>query len=42
MKLELQNKLFEKYPNIFKNKDLPMNQTCMCWGNESKPACVGA
>ena len=34
MKLELQNKLFEKYPNIFKNKDLPMNQTCMCWGIE--------
>ena len=29
---ELQNKLFEKYPKIFKQKDLPMNQTAMCWG----------
>ena len=32
MKLELQNKLFEKYPKIFRQKDWPMNQTCMCWG----------
>ena len=32
MKSELQNKLFEKYPKIFKQKDLAMNQTCMCWG----------
>jgi hypothetical protein len=29
---ELQNKLFEKYPLIFRQKDLPMQQTCMCWG----------
>lgn len=29
---ELQNKLFEKYPKIFRQKDLPMDQTCMCWG----------
>ena len=28
----IQNKLFEKYPKIFKQKDLPMTQTCMCWG----------
>jgi len=32
MKSELQNKLYQKYPKIFKQKDLPMNQTCMCWG----------
>jgi len=32
MKQELQNKLFEKYPKIFRQKDLPMNQTCMYWG----------
>ena len=32
MKPELQDKLFETYPKIFVQKDLPMNQTCMCWG----------
>lgn len=32
MNQELQNKLYEKYPKLFKQKDLPMNQTCMCWG----------
>jgi hypothetical protein len=32
MKPELQNKLFESYPSIFRQKDLPMSQTCMCWG----------
>jgi len=32
MKPELQNKLFELYPSIFRQKDLPMSQTCMCWG----------
>jgi len=32
MKLELQNKLFEKYPKIFRQKDLPPQETCMCWG----------
>ena len=32
MKPELQNKLFEDYPSIFRQKDLPMSQTCMCWG----------
>jgi len=32
MKPELQNKLFEAYPSIFRQKDLPMTQTCMCWG----------
>jgi len=32
MSPELQTKLFEKYPKIFRQKDLPMQQTCMCWG----------
>lgn len=32
MKEKLEKKLFEKYPKIFRQKDLPMNQTCMCWG----------
>lgn len=32
MKTELQEKLYNKYPEIFRQKDLPMSQTCMCWG----------
>lgn len=32
MNKKLQNKLYEKYPKIFAQKDLPMTQTCMCWG----------
>ena len=32
MKAELQNKLFKKYPKIFRQKSLSMNETCMCWG----------
>jgi len=32
MKRELQDELFRKYPKIFRQKDLPMTQTCMCWG----------
>ena len=36
MKTTLQNKLFEKYPKIFVQKDLDMTQTLMCWG-----ICVG-
>lgn len=34
MKEHLQNKLYERYPKIFRQKDLPANQTCMCWGIE--------
>lgn len=34
MKGELQEKLYKKYPKIFKQKDLSMQQTCMCWGIE--------
>ena len=32
MKLELQNKLYKKFPKLFIQKDLPMRETCMCWG----------
>lgn len=32
MREELEKKLYEKYPDIFCQKDLPMNETCMCWG----------
>jgi len=32
MKEELQNKLYEDFPKIFRQKDLPMSDTCMCWG----------
>ena len=35
MKPELQNKLFDKYPKIFGQKDLPVSQTAMCWGIET-------
>lgn len=34
MNIELQKQLFDKYPKIFRQKDLPMSQTCMCWGCE--------
>jgi hypothetical protein len=32
VKIELQNKLFEKYPDLFYQKNLDMTRTCMCWG----------
>ena len=32
MKTELQNKLYKKYPKIFRQKDLTMKETAMCWG----------
>tara|TARA_Y100001973_G_C5122418_1_gene293453 strand:+ start:251 stop:781 length:531 start_codon:yes stop_codon:yes gene_type:complete len=32
MKKELQEKLFEKYPAIFRQKDLSAQETAMCWG----------
>ncbi len=32
MRDELEKKLCKKYPKIFAQRDLPMNQTCMCWG----------
>lgn len=27
-----ENEILEKYPILFKQKDLPMAETCMCWG----------
>jgi hypothetical protein len=35
MKAELQKKLYEKYPKIFRQKNLSMKETCMCWGIET-------
>lgn len=32
MNIELQNKLYYKYPEIFRQKNLSMQETCMCWG----------
>lgn len=32
MKAQLQKQLFEKYPNLFADKDKPMTQTAMVWG----------
>ena len=32
MKKELEKKLFENYPGIFRQKDLPATHTAMCWG----------
>ena len=34
MKTELEDKLYQKYPKIFRQKDLSMKETCMCWGIE--------
>jgi len=34
MKQELEEKLYNKYPKLFKERNLPMTQTCMCWGLE--------
>ena len=31
----LQDKLYKKYHKIFRQKDLPMTDTCMCWGIET-------
>jgi hypothetical protein len=31
---DLQETLFNKYPKLFREKDLPPSQTCMCWGFE--------
>jgi len=32
MKQALQEKLFADFPKMFRQKDLPMTETCMCWG----------
>lgn len=26
--------LYSRYPTLFKQKDLPLTETCMCWGFE--------
>jgi hypothetical protein len=34
MNQKLDKKLCEKYPKMFKNRNAPMSETCMCWGFE--------
>ena len=34
MNQELQNKLYEKYPSLFINKDKSIQESCMAWGIE--------
>lgn len=34
MRIELERELYKKYPKIFRQKDLSMKETCMCWGIE--------
>ena len=34
MQPESQNKLFKKYPLLFRQKDLSLQETAMCWGLE--------
>ena len=35
MKKELQDKIFAAFPSLYCDKDLPMTETCMCWGIET-------
>jgi hypothetical protein len=32
MREELDKALCEKYPKIFRDRNAPMSETCMCWG----------
>ena len=32
MRKELQEELYRKYPKLYRQHTLPMQQTCMCWG----------
>ena len=32
MKPDLQDRLYKDFPEEFREKDLPEQQTCMCWG----------
>ena len=34
MTRELQEKLYADFPELFQEKDLPITETCMCWGLE--------
>lgn len=36
MRQELQEQLFDKYPELFAQRKLPMTETCMCWGIECR------
>lgn len=29
-----EQEIFDKYPNLYKENDLPMQESCMCWGLE--------
>jgi hypothetical protein len=31
---KLEHKLYKDFPKLFAQKDLPKEQTCMCWGIE--------
>lgn len=35
MNFDFQNKLFQRFPNLFIERSLPMTQTSMCWGIET-------
>lgn len=35
MTKELQQKLYDKYPTLFANKDESPKETCLCWGIEA-------
>jgi hypothetical protein len=35
MKKELQDKLFKDFSKLYRQRKLPMTQTCMCWGIET-------
>jgi hypothetical protein len=32
MNAELTKRLYERFPDLYRQHDLPMSQTCMCWG----------
>jgi len=32
MNHQLEQQLFDKYPELFEQKDFPASETCMCWG----------
>lgn len=34
MKKELEQILFDRYPEFFSERHMPMSQSCMCWGIE--------
>ena len=35
MDKKLQDKLYKKYPKIFRDRNRSMKETCMCWGIEA-------